>query len=395
MPQFLLVLLYFGCFILSLPLDAPQQGRADRCATLARSGGFPGSFGAEQCIPLSSPLDSGPGFCRPGPAPQHVAAAATPISFSFDFTNKSSYNGHDIHPEGSAGVGPDVVDVTCNSQDRRSRGCAGRVSYNHSVPFYNKATGEVASFTTQFAFRIMMLELDNNTQQGDGMAFFLSSYPSALPPDSDGLGLGLAHRESGTGYGVDRFIAVEFDTFNNFFEPQVGSDHMGIDLSSVLHSVNTTRLPGNGRFTRSGNMTASINFDSSTMMLVARLHFDDDPSLPPLETSARLPDPLTLLPSEVSVGFSGATGLNMELHQIFSWSFSSTLARPRKPVSIAAAVRPTRSSVVRSGGSHDQSAQHGDGTSAAIEAGVTCQSFTSASATSEPPPLLSQILLGF
>jgi hypothetical protein len=268
-------------------------------------------------------------------ASRHVAAGASPpISFSFDFTNKSSYNGNDLHLEGDAIAGTNLVDLTCNSLDKSIGSCMGRMSYNQSVPFYDEATGEVASFATQFTFKITVL--DNVTGKGDGMAFFLTSYPSALPADSDGLGLGLAPHDGGTGYGEGRFVAVEFDTYVNFFEAQEqeGWDHMGIDLSTVLHSVNSTRLPGTRSFTRSGNMTASINFTGSTRMLVARLHFDEYPSMPPVEASALLPDPFTMLPSEVAVGFSGATGANKELHQIWSWSFNSTLARPKKPVSI-------------------------------------------------------------
>ena len=106
-------------------------------------------------------------------------------------------------------------------------------------------------------------------------------------------------------------------------------DHIGIDVSTVKNSENTTTTASLG-----GTMTASINFDSSTRMLVATLHFDDDPTVPPVEVSARLRDPLTsLLPPEVAVGFSAATGANVELHQILSWSFNSTLAPPKKPIS--------------------------------------------------------------
>jgi hypothetical protein len=281
------------------------------------------------CFLLSLPLDP----------PQHVAAAASPpISFTFDFSNKSSYNPDDLRPEGDAIVGTNLVDLTCNSLALKTiSNCTGRVSYNYSVPFYNEATGEVASFATEFTFRIMLL--DNETAKGDGMAFFLTSYPSALPPDSIGRGLGLASRDGGTGYGKNRFVAVEFDTYKNYFDLEP-SDHMGIDLSTVLYSVNVTTLPifnttsKGGSFPMGGNMTASINFTSSTGMLVARLHFDDHPSTPPVEVSWKMTDLLTLLPSEVAVGFSGATGANKELHQILAWSFNSTLARPKKPVSI-------------------------------------------------------------
>uniref|UniRef100_A0A0E0P516 Protein kinase domain-containing protein n=1 Tax=Oryza rufipogon TaxID=4529 RepID=A0A0E0P516_ORYRU len=48
----------------------------------------------------------------------------------------------------------------------------------------------------------------------------------------------------------------------------------------------------------------------------------------PVQVSAKLPNPRTLLPPEVAVGFSTSTGSAFELHQILSWSFNSTLAAP-------------------------------------------------------------------
>uniref|UniRef100_A0A453N015 Legume lectin domain-containing protein n=1 Tax=Aegilops tauschii subsp. strangulata TaxID=200361 RepID=A0A453N015_AEGTS len=66
------------------------------------------------------------------------------------------------------------------------------------------------------------------------------------------------------------FVAMEFDTYNNTFDPKETLDNIGIDLSSFRHSVNTTSLPS---FSLDGTMTASINFNV-TRMLVGRLHFD-------------------------------------------------------------------------------------------------------------------------
>jgi hypothetical protein len=282
---------------------------------------FPANYGTTQlllllfiyagCFLLSLPL------C----ANRHVAAAESPISFSFDFTNSSSYDGRDLRLEGDANVHGNRVSLTCNSHT--SRNCTGRISYVQPVPFYHNDTGEVASFATQFTFTIVLPPL--GYPKGDGMAFFLTGYNSQMPPNTEGRGLGLMNLNTGTAYGEDRFVAVEFNTYTS----NETSDHIGIDVNTVKNSVKTTSLasPGLG-----GTMTASINFTSSSRMLVARLHFDYDPSVQPVEVSAVLPDPVTsLLPPEVAVGFSAATGVkNAELHQILSWSFNSTLA-PKKP----------------------------------------------------------------
>ncbi|XP_044959736.1 L-type lectin-domain containing receptor kinase IX.1-like [Hordeum vulgare subsp. vulgare] len=286
MPQLLPILLYAGCFILSLPFHAPRR----------------------------------------------VAMASPPISFSFDFTNKTSYNSQDLLVQGDARVGGSMVDLTCNTVDTsKMLNCMGRVSYGRPVPFYDTDTGEAASFNTHFTFKITLVP---RRSKGDGMAFFLASYPppSVLPPDSYGGAFGLMPGRSWQASGENRFVAVEFDTYNNTdYEPRQTMDHIGIDLNSVKDSVNTTNLP---EFSLNGTMTASINFNGSSRMLVARLYFVDRPSMKPVEVSAQLPQLDTLLTPEVTVGFSAATGAGMELHQILSWSFNSTLAPKEQPKSI-------------------------------------------------------------
>lgn len=235
------------------------------------------------------------------------------------------YNRNDLLLQGNATMGTNLVDLTCNTLEQPIRNCTGRLSYIHPVPFYHKATDEVASFSTQFTFKIVPPAPPR--MKGDGMAFFLTGYPSVIPPDSYGGGLGLIDRTvNTTADGEQRFVAVEFDTYT--YNVSSDQNHIAIDLRTVKNSENTTGA------TLGGTMTAAISFNSSTRMLVATLHFDDDPSVQPVEVSAKLQDPVTsLLPPEVAVGFSASTGANVELHQLLSWSFNSTLAPPKKPIS--------------------------------------------------------------
>uniref|UniRef100_A0ACD5V349 Uncharacterized protein n=2 Tax=Avena sativa TaxID=4498 RepID=A0ACD5V349_AVESA len=155
------------------------------------------------------------------------------------------------------------------------------------------------------------------------MAFFLSSYPSMLPPNSGGGNLGLHSGDGLNAQGINRFLAVEFDTYKNTYDSMF--EHIGIDINTVRKSVSATSVNGS----MIGAMTASITFNSTTRMLVASLHFDGNSTRGSYEVSKELtyPPVTDLLPSEVAVGFSAATGLNVELHQIMSWSFNSTLAR--------------------------------------------------------------------
>jgi hypothetical protein len=252
----------------------------------------------------------------------HVAAAT---SFSFDFSNPSKYSLGDLRFEGDAALNGDLVDLTCNS---KTSDCSGRMSYDHPVAFYDIKTGEVASFSTTFTFTIKMWP--STSLKGDGMTFFLSGYPSSLPSGSYGGGLGLTNSAKTTPpAGADRYVAVEFDTWADAWDPTESYSHIGIDLNS-LTSVSTTRLKS---YDLTGTMTATITFDKDTRMLEATLTYGAGNSLgtpnSPATASVKtqLPDKLdALLPPVVAVGFSATTGINSELHQIHSWSFKSTLA---------------------------------------------------------------------
>uniref|UniRef100_A0ACD5TYD3 Uncharacterized protein n=1 Tax=Avena sativa TaxID=4498 RepID=A0ACD5TYD3_AVESA len=271
--------------------------------------------------------------------PHHVSAATRPISFSYNFSNTSSYRLQDLRFEGDAARNGDHVDLTRNPvQCYRS----GRMSYNHPVPLYDNITGEVASFVTTFTFAINLLP--NTTKKGDGMTFFLSGYPSRLPLGSYGGELGLK-RSTTIPSGGDRFLAVEFDTYSSSSTStgtQFTTDHIAIDVNSIS-SVSKTRLPA---YSLSGNMTATITFDNATRILVATLHFDANNSLANAQVKAQLPDDLdALLPPEVAVGFSAATGEYSELHQIHSWSFNSTMAAREIPTG-ATKVHPQQGQVL-------------------------------------------------
>uniref|UniRef100_A0A0D3FSA8 non-specific serine/threonine protein kinase n=1 Tax=Oryza barthii TaxID=65489 RepID=A0A0D3FSA8_9ORYZ len=269
-------------------------------------------------------------------APHHhcTEAAATtlppppppPFSFKFDFSNTYTYRLEDLRFEGTAAVHGATVDLTCNV----AQCTTGRMSYGRAVPLWDRATNEVASFATDFVFKIVT---PDNVARGDGMAFFLSSYPSRVPPNPSGQNFGLiAGDADDAGDGPDRFIAVEFDTYDDTFErPKQIGDHIGIDVSSVANSINTTSL----NFSRNGAMRASITFDNVTRMLVATVQFTDQTTASraaPVQVSAKLGDPRALLPSEVAVGFSTANGATFQLDQILSWSFNSTLASPHPVV---------------------------------------------------------------
>ncbi|CAD6256157.1 unnamed protein product [Miscanthus lutarioriparius] len=248
------------------------------------------------------------------------------FSFSFNFTNPSNYDqSTDILLEGDAKVNGKLIDLTCDSFEQSSDSCTGRMSYRHPVPLYDDTT--LASFSTSFTFQILFNKSLASMPPGDGIAFFLTGFPSSMPPRSEGQNLGLVSNDAAP-YGPQQFVAVEFDTFyQNFDIPDPKYYHIGIDINSV-HSKNTTMLPS--PLELEGNMTATVKFDNITQILVASLKVGSHPE--PIVVTSQLPDLRTLLPREVAVGFSASTGAVAELHQILAWSFNSTLVPtiPRK-----------------------------------------------------------------
>ncbi|CAL5074749.1 unnamed protein product [Urochloa decumbens] len=252
-------------------------------------------------------------------ATSHGVPHATSLSFDFDFSNSSTFTLTDFTTAGDAGFHGTLFDLTANAYASGITFSVGRVAYAHPVPLRDKATGQAASFTTAFSFAISITDENN---KGDGMAFFLAEYPSVLPPNSQGGALGLC-----TGVcinkttGKDRFVAVEFDTYNHTWDPNLTYDHAGIDVNSIA-SVANVSLPS---FSLNGKMNARVDYNGSTGMMSVQLQFNPSDifygAMPTYNLSTKV-DLASVLPEQVAIGFSAATGASIELHQLLSWSFS-------------------------------------------------------------------------
>ncbi|KAJ1434891.1 Serine/threonine-protein kinase, active site [Sesbania bispinosa] len=101
---------------------------------------------------------------------------------------------------------------------------AGRVTYYKQLHLWDKDSRKLTDFTSNFSF---MINQPNKTQLGDGITFFLASpnFPLPVPPDGTGIGLVGRQQMQDPNYPNDHpFVAVEFDTFPNRFDPPY--DHM-------------------------------------------------------------------------------------------------------------------------------------------------------------------------
>jgi hypothetical protein len=105
----------------------------------------------------------------------HVPSSSS-VSFSFNFSNTTSdpcgveltcyRDAHYDKTTSAIQLTKDLRGAITDSQ--------GRVWYMQPVPLWKESTGEVASFTTAFSFRITPSESGSNClATGDGMAFFL------------------------------------------------------------------------------------------------------------------------------------------------------------------------------------------------------------------------------
>ncbi|WVZ49555.1 LOW QUALITY PROTEIN: hypothetical protein U9M48_000901 [Paspalum notatum var. saurae] len=264
----------------------------------------------------------------------HVRRAAS-LSFSFNLQFSQQRSPADpsqlINCTGDAYLSPSTLELTRNRRDQSSTNSTGRAKYMYPVPLWDGATGEMASFTTTFSFGIT---LDPSTYPGDGMAFFLGhfEYPPRKRRGQLGPPLGLHASTNGTG--DSSVVAVEFDTFLNPANADISYSHVGIDINSVNSTVSTDASSPTKNLTSGDTMVATVRYENVSKLLAVVLKIDNTSY-----TVNATVDLRRYLPQQVAVGFSAATGVGGEQHQVLSWSFASTL-EPKAPVAIAPAPPP-------------------------------------------------------
>ncbi|TVU11320.1 hypothetical protein EJB05_44896, partial [Eragrostis curvula] len=220
----------------------------------------------------------------------------------------------------------------------------------HKLPFqlWNNTTSgrqlQVASFTTNFTIAINLV--NNNTNQGDGMAFFIRQNPAATVPwDSRGGFLALfSNRYNRRNAGSAPALGVEFDTYENeMWDPVGAGAHIGINVNSVTSTAYVpTPEPG-----IVGIVSASVRYDAGSGKLDVVVRFDDLPGAPSRNVTARVDlSDESGFPSEVAVGFSAATGDYIELHQLLSWSFDSVLSTKQRVATSGKNIRLSRTPVM-------------------------------------------------
>ncbi|XP_028802872.1 agglutinin-2-like [Neltuma alba] len=199
----------------------------------------------------------------------------------------------------------------------------GRAVYLTPIHLWNSDTGKVADFTTEFSF---VVASNGSFLHGDGLAFFLAPVGTALsiPANSSGGYLGLFGPEIAFSTSQNQIVAVELDGFGNEWDPipEPPAAHVGIDVNS-LRSVKTADWPIN-LGPRGSIGKARISYESKTTTLNVLIGYTDSQPNRYVSLSQTI-DLKTVLPEWIRIGFSAATGDQVEAHDIVSWSFSSFL----------------------------------------------------------------------
>ncbi|XP_022880566.1 L-type lectin-domain containing receptor kinase S.6-like [Olea europaea var. sylvestris] len=162
------------------------------------------------------------------------------------------------------------------------------------------------SFSTDFTFSI-------SPHNGDGLAFLLVSR-KFIP------------KFSKQSFGVSKgspFFAVEYDTFFDENLGDVNSNHVGIDVSSLV-SVKTSNVSSLNLVLNSGMKLHSwIDYDSSSKQLEVRLSkFGLARPYNPLLVH-RIDLGEMWRNGEVFVGLSSSSGKSMQISNVYSWKFKT------------------------------------------------------------------------
>ncbi|MFS7920638.1 putative protein kinase RLK-Pelle-L-LEC family [Helianthus anomalus] len=246
----------------------------------------------------------------------------TSLSFNFTFTGPRSRNPEIVIERNGSYISKDGIHLTEDRIDVNQSQKTGRVTYIRELLLWdNKAN--VSSFSTRFTF---VIDSNRSAEYGYGLTFFLAQNNSELIPRGS---MGLPMTPSGS-TNRPRFVAVEFDTFWDIWDPNDTSntpmgDHVGLNINS-LESVKSQKWFSNvtgGRVCEawirydSGSNNFNVSFTGYENNRVVR----QDGFTHNVDLSNELPD-------RVIFGFSAATGPLFQKNILRSWSFDSWYLDP-------------------------------------------------------------------
>lgn len=239
-----------------------------------------------------------------------------PLSFIF---NTFTPNNLTIHYEKSAYAANNMIQLTTNQRDVSSLASVGRATYVKPLQLWDKPSGKLTDFTTNFSFVINSL---NKREYADGLSFFLAPIDSVIPDNvTKGGSMALTRDNEFLNSTDNPFVAVEFDIYSNDWDPP--NEHVGIDINSMRSVANRTWWSADS-IGQGKRHDAWIKYDSASKNLsVVFTGFKNNSYI--RQRLSYIVDLREHLPEFVTFGFSAATGNASALHSIYYWSFSSNL----------------------------------------------------------------------
>ncbi|KAG2396210.1 L-type lectin-domain containing receptor [Vigna angularis] len=241
-----------------------------------------------------------------------ISIFANPLSF-----RHQGFEYNDIKIEGDAILSESEIQLTKTTRYQSNAYSVGRVTSFERLHLWDNITGKLTDFTTQFSFVIF----SNETSFGDGLAFFLAD--PGLPLSNQiqqGGGLGLLDGNQLLNSAKHPFVAVEFDTFQNSWDPP--GTHVGINFNSM--KSNKT-VPWSLDIRQMKACYCVIEYNATTHILNVSFSGNNLNDKPIKRYISCNVDLRYYLPEWVIFGFSAATGVMFELNTVLSWSFHSTL----------------------------------------------------------------------
>jgi hypothetical protein len=229
-----------------------------------------------------------------------VRATSSPIFLESRMINFTNFTGaNNLTLNGNAAVSGDLLRLTPGQESQR-----GSVFYDTAYSLSGST-----SFQTKFQ---LQLRGGQGIDGADGITFLLQN-SSAGKQALGGLGGGLGYG------GIDRSIAIEFDTYDNG-DSDIDNNHISVlrngNINNAL-SVKTAGLDLNG----GGVLTAWVEYVASAKQLSVFISNNGSkPGTALLTTNVDLADTLG---NQFYVGFTGGTGGRFNNQEILNWEFGT------------------------------------------------------------------------